>query len=768
MNIRRIRHARLKMRILGRRRGFVWVVNAVRELAGWRGWLNPIVQLVVLAFALPILWLVVTVKLSLWQQFAVAVMSFGAAMFFKMVPGRFVTQVLIVLSAVASTRYLYWRLTETISYDTWLNGLFGSTLFLAELYAWIVLLFGYVQTAWPLERKPVPMDPDVSKWPSVDVLIPTYNEPLKIVRTTVLAALAMDWPKDKLSIYILDDGSREEFRAFAEEVGVGYLTRTNKKHAKAGNLNAALKHITGEYVAIFDCDHIPTRTFLQVSMGWFAKDQKLAMVQTPHHFFSPDPFEKNLGTFKKVPNEGELFYGLVQDGNDFWNATFFCGSCAVIKRSALDDVGGVATETVTEDAHTALKLHRKGYSTAYLAVPQAAGFATESLGGHVGQRIRWARGMAQIFRVDNPFLGRGLTFGQRLCYANAMLHFFYGLPRLIFLTAPLAFLLLDSQVIQATAVSIALYALPHLLHANLTNSRVQGEFRHSFWAEVYESVLAWYILRPTLVAVINPKFGKFNVTDKGGLNEHEFFDWDIAKPYLILMGLSLLGFAVGVIRLVWQEAPEVDTIILNLVWTMYNLMMLGASIAVANEARQVRQSHRVQMKIDAALRLPNGRSYACTTSDYSDGGVGLALAEPVNVSPGELVRLALSRGMEKCEFEAKVTMSRGTKVGLQFSPMSTEQAIDFVQCTFARADSWVVWGDKRKPDKPWESFKEVLWMGVRGFKVLVELLTGAWRERKARLQSRVNLQSVKAVLAERQAKMGALADRARGTQKSAP
>jgi cellulose synthase (UDP-forming) len=686
-------------------------------------------------------------------------MGFGAAFFLKMLPGRYVTQALIVLSVVASTRYLYWRLTQTISFDTWLSGLFGSGLFLAELYAWIVLIFGYFQTAWPLERKPVPMDPDTSRWPTVDVLIPTYNEPLKVVRTTVFAAMAMDWPKDKLRVYILDDGKREEFRLFAEEVNVGYLTRSTKKHAKAGNLNSALKFVKGEYVAIFDCDHVPTRTFLQVSMGWFGKDPKLAMVQTPHHFFSPDPFEKNLGTFKKVPNEGELFYGLVQDGNDLWNATFFCGSCAVMKRSALDDVGGVAVETVTEDAHTALKMHRKGYSTAFLAIPQAAGFATESLGSHVGQRIRWARGMAQIFRVDNPFFGKGLKFAQRLCYANAMLHFFYGLPRLIFLTAPLAYLLLGSEVIQASALYIALYALPHLLHANLTNSRMQGEFRHSFWAEVYESVLAWYILRPTLVAFINPKFGKFNVTAKGGLNETVFFDWDIAKPYLILMGLSLLGFAAGIFRLVWQDAPDYDTIALNLIWTAYNLMMLGASIAVANEARQVRQSHRVQMKMDAALRLPNGRSYACSTSDYSDGGVGLTVLAPVQVQTGDEVRLALTRGMEEFEFDAKVTMNKGTRLGLQFGAMTTQQSIDFVQCTFARADSWVVWGDKRKPDKPLESLKEVAWMGLSGFKVLGALLWGAWRERKARMQANFNLNNVRAALDERQAKLRSLATR---------
>ena len=234
-------------------------------------------------------------------------------------------------------------------------------------------------------------------------------------------------PKDRIKVYVLDDGRRQEFKDFCAAVGVTHVTRNDSKHAKAGNLNRAMEKTSGEYIAIFDCDHVPTRSFLQISIGWFLKEKKLGMLQTPHHFFSPDPFERNLGTFRQVPNEGELFYGLVQDGNDFWNATFFCGSCAVLRRTALKDVGGIAVETVTEDAHTSLKMHRKGWNTAYINLPQAAGLATESLSAHVGQRIRWARGMSQIFRIDNPLFGRGLSIGQRLCYTNAMLHFLYGL-----------------------------------------------------------------------------------------------------------------------------------------------------------------------------------------------------------------------------------------------------------------------------------------------------------------------------------------------------
>ncbi len=162
-------------------------------------------------------------------------------------------------------------------------------------------------------------------------------------------------------------------------------------------------------------------------MGWFLRDQKLAVLQTPQHFYSPDPFERNLDLFQAVPSEDELFYGVVQDGNDFWNAASFCGSCAVLRRSALEEVGGVAVETVTEDAQTSLRMQMRGWNTAYINIPQAAGLATERLSGHVRQRIRWARGMIQNLRIENPLFAPGLKLGQRFCYFNAMLHFLYAL-----------------------------------------------------------------------------------------------------------------------------------------------------------------------------------------------------------------------------------------------------------------------------------------------------------------------------------------------------
>lgn len=307
---------------------------------------------------------------DLFTQFIFVVMLWSLAMIVRRVPGRLATMMLIVLSLTVSCRYLWWRYTSTLNWDDPVSLTFGLLLIAAETYAWVVLVLGYFQTLWPLHRQPVSMPEDTRHWPTVDLLVPTYNEPMSVVKPTIYAALGIDWPKDKLNIFILDDGGREEFRQFAASVGVNYVARATHEHAKAGNINNALRTVCkSEFVTIFDCDHVPTRSFLQMTLGWFLKDKKLAMLQTPHHFFSPDPFERNLGRFRRTPNEGTLFYGLVQDGNDTWDATFFCGSCAVLRRTALDEIGGIAVETVTEDAHTSLRLHRRGHTSAYIRIP---------------------------------------------------------------------------------------------------------------------------------------------------------------------------------------------------------------------------------------------------------------------------------------------------------------------------------------------------------------------------------------------------------------
>ncbi|MEB7443051.1 UDP-forming cellulose synthase catalytic subunit [Klebsiella pneumoniae] len=654
------------------------------------------------------------------SQFIFLMLLWGVALLVRRIPGRFSALMLIVLSLTVSCRYIWWRYTSTLNWNDPVSLVCGIILLFAETYAWVVLVLGYFQVVWPLNRQPVPLPEDMDLWPTVDIFVPTYNEDLNVVKNTIYASQGIDWPKDKLNIWILDDGGREAFRQFAKDVGVHYIARTSHEHAKAGNINNALKYAKGEFVSIFDCDHVPTRSFLQMTMGWFLKEKELAMMQTPHHFFSPDPFERNLGRFRKTPNEGTLFYGLVQDGNDMWDATFFCGSCAVIRRGPLDEIGGIAVETVTEDAHTSLRLHRRGYTSAYMRIPQAAGLATESLSAHIGQRIRWARGMVQIFRLDNPLFGKGLKLVQRVCYANAMLHFLSGIPRLIFLTAPLAFLLLHAYIIYAPALMIALFVLPHMIHASLTNSKIQGKYRHSFWSEIYETVLAWYIAPPTFVALINPHKGKFNVTAKGGLVEEEYVDWVISRPYIYLVLLNLVGVAVGIWRFMYGPENEILTVWVSIVWVFYNLIILGGAVAVSVESKQVRRSHRVEMSMPAAIAREDGHLFSCTVHDYSDGGLGIKINGDAQVLEGQNARLLLKRGQQEYAFPVRVARVNGSEVGLQLLPLTNQQHIDFVQCTFARADTWALWQDSFPEDKPMESLLDILKLGFRGYRHLAE------------------------------------------------
>lgn len=657
---------------------------------------------------------------DLSSQFVFVLLLWGIAMVVRRIPGRFSSLMMIVLSLTVSCRYIWWRYTSTLNWDDPVSLICGLLLLAAETYAWVVLVLGYFQTIWPLNRQPAPMPEDVESWPTIDIMVPTYNEDMSVVKPTIYAALGIDWPKEKLNIWLLDDGGREEFREFAETVGVKYIARTTHEHAKAGNINNALKQATGEFVAIFDCDHVPTRSFLQLTLGWFFKDKKLGMMQTPHHFFSPDPFERNLGRFRRTPNEGTLFYGLLQDGNDMWDATFFCGSCAVLRRTALDEVGGIAVETVTEDAHTSLRLHRRGWTSAYIRIPQAAGLATESLSAHIGQRIRWARGMVQIFRLDNPLFGKGLKLAQRICYANAMLHFLSGIPRLIFLTAPLAFLLMHAYIIFAPALAIALYVIPHIVHSSLTNSKIQGKYRHSFWSEIYETVLAWYIARPTTVALFNPHKGKFNVTAKGGLVEHQHVDWVITRPYLILVLLNFAGLILGIWRMSFGPEDEIWTVAMSMVWVFYNMVILGGAVAVSVETKQVRQSHRVEIAMPAAIARKDGHIFPCTLRDYSDGGVGIELRSGNVLQDGENITLMLKRGQQEYSFPAKVTRVFGQKAGLRMDNMSVAQHIEFIQCTFARADTWALWQDSFAEDKPVESLVDILKLGFRGYQSLAD------------------------------------------------
>lgn len=686
---------------------------------------------IVVLITLPVIALTVLTPMSVAHQGLFGLITVAAMLILLRLRAKSkpIAVFLILLSAVISTRYLYWRATETLVFQSTLEAILGYGLFAAETYAWLILIMGYLQNLWPLERKVEPLPDDMERWPSVDVYIPSYNESLQIVQDTVLAAQNIDYPRDKLSIYLLDDGRRPDFAAFAASAGVGYITRDDNQHAKAGNLNHALSKTGGELICIFDCDHVATRGFLQMTTGSFLVDDKLALIQTPHHFYSPDPFERNLSVGHQMPSEDELFYGLIQKGNDYWNATFFCGSCAVIRRSALEEIDGFAVETVTEDAHTALKLQRRGWKTAYLGIPLAAGLATERLSLHVGQRMRWARGMTQILRRDNPMLGRGLSFMQRLCYLNAILHFQFGLPRIVFLTAPLAYLLIGQNIIAASASMIFVYALPHLAHTLALNSLLQGRYRFSFWAEIYETVLSFHLVKVTLSTLINPRRGKFNVTDKGGLLPEGFFDFRIVRPHLIVAVLLFVAIVWGVVRLIWDThfGIERGVMFLNLFWASFSLLMLMAAIAVARETRQVRHDVRVDVSLPATVYMASGHAISGLVNNLSMGGARIEVPSTAGSFVGEIEWIELHQDQRYIAFpvseirrEALEERPDTSEVRLRFGRLDIGQRRMLVRAVMGRADAWLPTGEQ--VDHPLRS----LWWVV---KAVFGLFFTSWQRR---------------------------------------
>ena len=694
-----------------------------------RGPFFKLLRVVLIAFGIVALFFFGSLALSWPQQAVLGLLMVLLCVWLSRVSDSYlITLTLMMLSMFATFRYGWWRVSSIFAFfqdpgTKWgpVDVFFIVLLLGAEAYAFGILYLGFLQTVWPLRRAPVALPDDPEDWPEVDLLIPTYNEPLSVVRYTALASLNIDWPADKLHVYILDDGNREEFREFAIEAGIGYMTRGDNAQAKAGNINNALKSLSSPYVAIFDSDHVPTRSFLQMTVGWFLKDPNLGMLQTPHHFYSPDPFERNLGQFRVIPNEGELFYGIVQDGNDFWNAAFFCGSCAVLRREALDEIGGIAAETVTEDAHTCLRLQIRGWNTAYINIPQAAGLATERLSSHVKQRIRWARGMIQILRIDNPLFAPNLTWPQRLCYFNAMTHFLYALPRLIFLTAPLIYLIFGFTNVPGYWIAILAYALPHLTLSSVTNSRIQGYHRHSFWNEIYETVLSPYILLPTLMALFNPKAGKFNVTAKGGLVTRTFFDARIAQPFIVLLAFNALGLLMVIPRFMhvpglgWLwDGTHPGTIITNALWTTFNIVILSVCVAVAREARQTRQHVRINFAAPVRVLMGDGRIVPGQTIDVSSGGLAMELLEGMHSEHGDPLRVIFPLRTGDAELPARVVGLANNVLRLQFDPLTVSEEEMLTTVLFSRADSWLGWGESREVDQPLRSLARIVRIAVRG------------------------------------------------------
>ncbi len=662
-------------------------------------------QLVLLAGAF--LWLfipLVNERPPIWQQAILAVILVAVGYTVVMLEEQQVDThsseklhlFLIALSVLATLRYLYYRTAYTINLDNWVNGFFCLLLYVAELYAIGTLMLAYFQTLKVRDRKPVDLAVRPEEdWLSVDIYIPTYNEDVEIVRKTVLAALATDYPAAKKRVYVLDDGRknperREALQQMCDDLGCAMLTRDNNDHAKAGNINTALTKTTGDLVMILDCDHIPVRHFLQHTVGFF-QNPKVALVQTPHWFYNPDPFERNLLTGGQVPVGNELFYKVLQKGNDFWNAAFFCGSAAVIRRDYVLEIGGIATETVTEDCHTSLRLHSLGYETVYYDKIMVAGLAPEKFSAYVGQQVRWARGMAQILRLENPLFNRKLKLrlAQRLCYFSATSHFFFGFPRLMYVIAPVLYLLLGINSVKGLGFETLCYALPHILLSMQTNHIPYKHVRFSFWNEIYEFALSFQAGIVTMLALVNPKLGSFNVTDKGLTVTKRSFDLESVR-YLVCLG-AITGASLIAVPFWFVVSPEdSQAVIINALWCVFDLILVLAACLVAFEQPQLREAHRLPRQLPVIIHSDE-QSWTGTTTNVSETGARIAMDVWPNMP--DFVRIELIG-----DYGARVLVDAHVIRAIASDNLQTLLSVQFINLTRTQQDdlSIVIFSDVKE------------------------------------------------------------------------
>ena len=575
-------------------------------------------------------------------------------------------RILVILLAIfLSIRYLVWRTFHTLPTEDPLSFVAGALLYLAEIYALVIMMLGAFVTINPLRRSIIPLPEDTAKWPSVDVLIPTYNESEELLEVTLLGALHLDYPRDKINIYLLDDGGtlakrqqvdlvqanaahlrHRRLQALCQKLGVHYLTREKNESAKAGNINSALPHIHGDLVLIIVADHVLTTDFLRDTVGWFDRDSRLFLVQTPHFFINPDPIEKNLRTYEHMPSEQEMFYNNIQRGLDFWNSSFFCGSAALLRRRCLDEVGGVQGVTVTEDAETAVALHARGYHSAYIWKSMMAGLQPESFVSLVKQRVRWAQGMTQLLMLRNPLRLPGLSWYQRLSYLNCMLFWLFPFPRIIFLLAPLAYLLLGLHIYNVNLYQVMLYALPHLVGGLIITDYLYGNARWIFVSEFYELLLSLFMIKPLIQVMRSPRSPSFQVTAKGEVADQDHIS-PLIRPVYWMLALVLCGIAAGIWR--YDAFPQDrDIILITLVWACFNLCMLLGALGALVERQQQRAIPRIPFE-HAATLYAGGKAIACATSDLSVSGVGVVLldqqqAEHLLANPPEWITIQEPQG----------------------------------------------------------------------------------------------------------------------------
>jgi cellulose synthase (UDP-forming) len=539
-------------------------------------------------------------------------------------------RVVIVAAFLLTIRYFYWRATATMNPAAmWFFYIF----FIAEALNFFEALLFYITVWAPTHYS----SPEPLPGHSVDVYIATYNEPVELLRETVLSAVSMSYPH---KTFILDDGKRPAVQQLAADFGCGYLTRPDNTHAKAGNLNNALKQTDAEFVVTLDADHVPSRELINRTIGFFV-DPKVGAVQTAQDFYNLDSFQHRVRWRDRVGwQQQELFFSVIQPGKDRFNAAFYCGSPAIIRRTALDDVGGFATESITEDMHTGLRMQKKNWRVLYFNKTLAFGLAPQTFLGFATQWRRWGTGCMQVMRSENPILGRGLTFGQRLCYFASMYFYLMSYQRLAYIMTPVIALLTGIFPLITTPKLFVEFFFPYFFLNLFASALLQGGLLSYIRSEQF-NILKMHVLLRAVVGIFK-KVASFQVTPKSRANAASFSDLLLPVTICVILTASMV---VGIIRMSQTSDQFLFwALVVNLFWGAFYLITMASSIWSSMRRHEVRSMYRFPSRLDVPVKF----TYSADDAEVEIFGygrnlnrMGVSLTADTRIDPGTSVDIEL-------------------------------------------------------------------------------------------------------------------------------
>nr|WP_249200553.1 PilZ domain-containing protein [Thetidibacter halocola] len=480
-----------------------------------------------------------------------------------------------------------------------------------------------------------------SDLPEVDVFIATYNEPQDVLERTIAGAMALDWPSERLHVWILDDGRRDWLRREAEMRGIGYLTRTDNKGAKAGNINAAVLRTSAPFFLVLDADFVPQQRFLYRAMGFF-DDPGIGIVQMPHNFFNSDPMQAALNMGKAMPDDQRFFFEEIMPGRDGYDCAFCCGSNGIVRRRALERIGNALPEgSVTEDMLLTMALKREGYVTRYLNERLAFGLAPEGINAFFVQRARWARGAIQILFLKEGPLGRsGLAWHERLFFLPT--HWItQSLGQIAAMATPAFFMLTGiPPLLNTTVGGILGYQIPAVVATVAAVRLFAPGAYHPLSALVLSTLQAFRLLPVVLSTLLKPHGHAFKVTPKGHTGQADQ-DGVTVRLALGLAGLTSLGMFVNAIPGI-QIVPFSSLVPVVTFWGVLNTIVLILVAKVATTPPAQRQEERFDFREPMRLVCPRFEAEV-DGRDLSLSGAMVRADGPLGLQPGDWAGLEIPR-----------------------------------------------------------------------------------------------------------------------------